>query len=194
YIKALTPPRSAGSKQQNATYLQQIYETVTQRISASDTDTEVRQKAVQSLGLLIGRTSGTQGSALLNQQSRLAGLQLINDRLRNELTRLASVRAIETVAALAQSSKEFTPEWVREVSLELGAQLRKSSRTLRGASLAALKRMAVNPACRENMDDETVQKIVQLLLPLILLDQDLHLIGPALVIIGSFANERPQLV
>jgi cullin-associated NEDD8-dissociated protein 1 len=194
YIKALTPPRSAGAKQQNATYLQQIYDTVTQRISASDTDTEVRQKAVQSLGLLIGRTSGTQGSTLLDQQSRLTGLQLISDRLRNELTRLASVRAIETIAVLAQSSKEFTPEWVREVSLELGAQLRKSSRTLRGASLAALKRMAVNPECRENMDDETVQKIVQLLLPLILVDQDLHLIGPALVIIGSFANERPQLV
>ncbi|THY87864.1 TIP120-domain-containing protein [Aureobasidium pullulans] len=194
YIKALTPPRSAGSKQQNATYLQQIYDTVIQRISASDTDTEVRQKAVQSLGLLIGRTSGPQGSALLSQQSRLSGLQLINDRLRNELTRLASVRAIETIAVLAQSSKEFTPEWVREVSLELGAQLRKSSRILRGASLTALKRVAANPACRENMDDETVQKIVQLLLPLILVDVDLHLIGPALVIIGSFANERPQLV
>jgi cullin-associated NEDD8-dissociated protein 1 len=194
YIKALTPPRSAGIKQQNATYLQQIHSTVIQCISAVDTDTEVRQKAVQSLGLLIGRTSGPQGSALLDQQSRLAGIQLISDRLRNELTRLASVKAIETIAVLAQSSQEFTPEWVRDVSLELGAQLRKSSRTLRGSSLAALKRIAANPACRENMDDETVQKIVQLLLPLILVDIDLHLIGPALVIIGSFANERPQLI
>ncbi|KAI5241891.1 TIP120-domain-containing protein [Aureobasidium subglaciale] len=192
YIKALTPPRSAGSKQQNAAYLQQIYDTVVQRISASDTDTEVRQKAVQSLGLLIGRTSG--GLALLSQQSRLSGLQLISERLRNELTRLASVKAIETVAVLAHDSQEFTPDWVRDVSLELGAQLRKSSRMLRGASLAALKRLAANPACRDNLDDETVQKIVQLLLPLILIDQDLHLIGPALVIIGSFANERPQLV
>lgn len=194
YIKALTPPRSAGSKQQNATYLQQIYDTVIQRISASDTDTEVRQKAVQALGLLIGRTSGPQGSALLDAQSRVSGLQLIGDRLRNELTRLAAVKAIETVAILAQSSKEFTPEWVRDVSLELGAQLRKASRSLRGASLSALKRLAANPACRENMDDDTVQKIIQLLLPLILVDVDLHLIGPALVIIGAFANERPQLV
>ncbi|GAB7351136.1 hypothetical protein MBLNU459_g1593t1 [Dothideomycetes sp. NU459] len=194
YIKALTPPRSAGLKQQNGAYLEQLYEVIVARISASDTDTEVRQKAVQALGLMIGRTSGQQGSSLLSHPNRLAGLQLISERLRNELTRLASVKAVDTIALLAQNKKEFKPEWVRDVSLELGAQLRKASRSLRGASLSALKRLAVNPACRENLDDESMTTIVQLLLPLILIDVDLHLIGPALVILGAFANDRPQLV
>lgn len=195
YIKALTPPRSAGLKQQqNSPHLKQLYEVIVQRISASDTDTEVRQKAVQALGLLVGRTSGPQGSSLLSQSNRSAGLQLISDRLKNELTRLASVKAVDTVALLAQNKKEFKPEWVRDVSLELGAQLRKASRSLRGASLSALKRLAVNPACRENLDDETMSQVVHLLLPLILVDVDLHLIGPALIILGAFANDRPELV
>lgn len=194
YIKALTPPRSAGTKAQNGRYLQDLYQVIIERIQASDTDTEVRQKAIHALGLLIGRTSGTQGSALLSQASRVEGLQIVSERLKNELTRLASVRAVDTVAFLATSKKEFEPEWVREVSLELGAQLRKASRSLRGSSLSALKRIAMNAACRENLDDESVTKIVQLLLPLILVDRDLHLIGPALLILGTFANDRPQLV
>ncbi|KAL1304209.1 hypothetical protein AAFC00_000631 [Neodothiora populina] len=194
YIKALTPPRSAGTKASNGQYLLQMYQVISERIQASDTDTEVRQKAIQALGLLIGRTSGSQGSALLDQASRFEGLRLVAERLKNELTRLASVRAIDTIAFLATSGKEFEPAWVQEVSLELGAQLRKASRSLRGSSLSALKRIATNPACRENLDDDGISKIIQLLLPLILVDKDLHLIGPALIILGTFANDRPQLV
>ena len=194
YIKAITPPRTAGTKAQNAQYLQQLYDVICDRIQSSDTDTEVRQKAVHALGLLVGRTSGPQGSALLSQESRFVGLQLIADRLKNELTRLASVRAVDTAAYLATSKTEFKPEWVREVSLELGAQLRKSSRTLRGSSLSALRRVATNAACRDNLDDATVKSIISFLLPLILVDKDLHLIGPALIILGTFANDRPQLV
>lgn len=193
YIKALTPPRSAASKQQNGTYLQQLYETITDRISANDADTEVRRKAIQALGLLIGRTSGSQGASLLSQDTRQAGMQLIGDRLRNELTRLASVRAVDTIAVLAQSSKELQPEWVQSVSLDLGAQLRKISRPLRGASLSALRMIAVNNACRECLDEETIAQLVENLLPL-LKDNDLHMLGPALVILGAFAKEKSELV
>ncbi|KAF1346242.1 armadillo-type protein [Delphinella strobiligena] len=194
YIKALTPPRSAGSKAQNGPYLQQLYQVIFDRIQTSDTDTEVRQGAIHALGLLIGRTSGSQGAALLSQGSRFDGLQLIVERLRNELTRLASVRAVDTVAFLAENKDEFKAEWVREVSLELASQLRKASRSLRGSSLSALKRIATNAASRDNLDDDTIKQIVQLLLPLILIDKDLHLIGPALIILGTFANDRPELV
>ena len=107
FIKALTPPRSAASKSQNGEYLAKIYQVVTERINASDTDTEVRQKAVQALGLLIGRTSGSAGEKLLSQQDRFAGQQLIAERLRNELTRLPCVRAVDTMAVLAQSKNDF---------------------------------------------------------------------------------------
>jgi cullin-associated NEDD8-dissociated protein 1 len=193
FIKALTPPRSAASKTQNGEYLTQLYQVVTERISASDTDTEVRQKAVQALGLLIGRTSGSAGEKLLVQQNRFAGQQLIADRLKNELTRLPCVRAVDTIAVLAQSQKDFKPDFVSNVALELAAQLRKASRSLRGASLSALRMLAVNEASRSCMDDKVVKQLVDLLVPL-LQAEDLHMMGPALVVLAAFARERPALV
>lgn len=193
YVKALTPPRSAASQPKNGAYLQSLFEVISQRIATTDTDTEVRQKAIHALGLLIGRTSGSQGSTLLSQSDRAAGLQIISERLQNELTRLASVRAVDIIAVLAQDKNELEPEWVREVSLALGSQLRKASRSLRGASLSALKMLAINSASRENLDDETMKRLVDMLLPLIN-EMDLHMLGPALIILGAFAKDRPQVV
>ena len=193
FVKALTPPRSAASKSSNGEYLSQIYRIITERVSAADTDTDVRQKAVQALGLLIGRTSGPAGEMLFRQQDRYAGEQLIAERLKNELTRLPCVRAVDTIAVLAQRKKDFKPDFVGTVALELGAQLRKASRGLRGASLSALRMLAVNQVSRECMDDAVVGQLVDMLIPLLQTD-DLHMMGPALVVLAAFAKDKPVLV
>ncbi|KAK3680062.1 hypothetical protein LTR78_000439 [Recurvomyces mirabilis] len=191
YIKALTPPRA--TKAQSGQYLSQLYQVAVERVGATDTDTEVRQKAVQALGLLIGRTSGSTGANLLSQNDRFAGQQIIAERLRNELTRLACVRAVDTIAVLAQSPQDFKPGWVDAVALELGAQLNKASRSLRGASLAALKMLAVNQASRESLSDSTISQLVSMLVSLLRPD-DLHMMGPALIVLAAFAKDRPTLV
>lgn len=193
FIKVLTPPRSAASKSQNGKYLTELYQVITERITASETDTEVRQKAIQALGLLIGRTSGSAGQKLLAQDNRFGGQQLIADRLKNELTRLPCVRAVDTIAVLAQSQKDFKPGFVGNVALELAAQLRKASRSLRGASLAALRMLAVNEASRSSMDEAVVEQLVELLVPLLHAD-DPHMMGPALVVLAAFAQDKPQIV
>lgn len=191
FIKALTPPRSAASK--TGDVLTNLYQVITARISAQDTDTEVRQKAVQTLGLLIGRTSGSAASSLLSQQDRLDGQQLISERMKNELTRLACVRAIDTIAVLAQNKKDFKPDFVNTVAIELGHQLRKSSRSLRGASLSALRMLAINQASRESMDDKVVSELTAMLVPLLSTD-DLHMMAPALYVLSAFVKDKPQLV
>lgn len=191
FIKALTPPRSAAGK--NGDALTQLYQVIVDRIAASDTDTEVRQKAVQALGLIIGRTSGTTASTLLSQEDRFAGQQLIAERMKNELTRLACVRAIDTIAVLAQNKKDFKPDFVGTVAVELGAQLRKSSRSLRGASLSALRMLAVNQASRETMSDGIVSSLVEALVPL-LEPKDLHMMSPALIVLAAFTKDKPKLV
>ncbi|KAK3109619.1 hypothetical protein LTR53_016940, partial [Teratosphaeriaceae sp. CCFEE 6253] len=193
FIKSLTPPRSGASRSQNGQCLFELYQVITERIAAADTDTEVRQRAVQALGLLVGRTSGSAGLSLLSQEDRFAGQQLIADRLKNELTRLACVRAVDIIAVLAQSKKDFKPEWVSNVALELGAQFNKSSRSLRGASLSALRMLSINQASRECMDDQTIAQLIRMLVSLLKPD-DLHMLGPALIVLGAFAKERPALV
>ncbi|KAF2658931.1 TIP120-domain-containing protein [Lophiostoma macrostomum CBS 122681] len=190
-VKALTPPRSASSGSQNQQHLEQLYDALVHRISANDADLEVRQNAIHVLGLFLGRSSGTQG--LVSPQKRIAGLELLFDRLKNELTRLASVRAIDAVASLTKGENELAPKWVRGVALELGAQLRKASRVLRGASLSALRTLSLNVISRQQLDGKTKSQIVELLLPL-LSASDLHLLGPALIILATFVKDDAKSV
>jgi cullin-associated NEDD8-dissociated protein 1 len=188
-IKALTPPRSAATGAQNQQYLEPLYDTLVSRISANDADLEVRQSAIHVLGLLLGRSSGTEG--LISSQKRTAGLELLADRLKNELTRLASVRAIDSIAAHTKAQNELSAKWVQSVALELGAQLRKASRVLRGASLSALRTLALNERSRKQLDSRTKAQIVDLLLPL-LNASDLHLLGPALIILATFVQDDAE--
>ncbi|KAF9700738.1 hypothetical protein EKO04_001859 [Ascochyta lentis] len=190
-IKALTPPRSAASGAQNQQYLEPLYDTLVSRISANDADLEVRQSAIHVLGLFLGRSSGTEG--LLSSQKRAAGLELLADRLKNELTRLASVRAIDSIAAHTRAQNELSAKWVRGVALELGAQLRKASRVLRGASLSALRTLALNERSRSQLDSQTKAQVVDLLLPL-LNASDLHLLGPALIILATFIQDDAKSI
>lgn len=190
-IKALTPPRSATSGTQNQELLEQLYEALVNRIAANDADVEVRRSAIHVLGLLLGRSSGAEG--LLSSQKRTTGLELLSDRLRNELTRLASVRAIDSIAAHTKAPDELSASWVRDVTLELGAQLRKASRALRGASLSALRTLSLNPLSRSQLDGKTKAAVVDLLLPL-LNATDLHLLGPALIVLATFVKDDAQAI
>ncbi|KAH9877830.1 hypothetical protein J1614_003047 [Plenodomus biglobosus] len=190
-VKALTPPRSAATGSNTQQYLDQLYEVLVDRIAANDADVEVRRSAIHVLGLLLGRTSGTEG--LLSPQKRSAGLELLGDRLKNELTRLASVRAIDSIAAHTKTANELSAQWVRSVALELGAQLRKASRALRGASLSALRTLSLNSHPRSQLDGQTKAQIVDMLLPL-LNSTDLHLLGPALIILATFIKDDAQAI
>jgi cullin-associated NEDD8-dissociated protein 1 len=195
FVKALTPPRSAASKGQNGVVVKQLFDVIVDRISASDSDADVRQKAIRALGLLIGRTSSAAGSSLLPQEDRFAGQRLLADRLNNELTRLASVRAVDTIAVLATNKDNFPPGWVDTVALILSAQLRKASRSLRGASLTALRMLAVNKVSRTCMSERVVDETTRMLVPLFdARELDLHMAGPALIVLAAFADQYPQLV
>ena len=190
-VKALTPPRSAASGSETQQHLDQLYDALVVRIAANDADVEVRRSAIHVLGVLLGRSSGSQD--LLSSSKRVAGLQLLEDRLKNELTRLASVRAIDSIAAHTKAQDELSAKWVRNVALELGAQLRKASRALRGASLSALRTLALNPQSRTHLDGQTKAQVVEMLLPL-LNANDLHLLGPALIILATFVKDDAQAI
>lgn len=192
-VKALTPPRSRMTSQKNQGDLQKLFQVVIGRISSNDADLEVRQRAIHALGILLARTSGPEGDSLLSDTDRTAALDLLEERLKNETTRLAAVRAIDTVAALTTNEKQLKPKWIREVSLELSAQLRKANRSLRGASLAALKNLIVAPASRSALDAATIEGLVSALIPL-LTPSDLHLLGPTLMVLATLVSDNSKLV
>lgn len=192
-VKALTPPRSKSVGLNHKSDLQKLHQVLVARISANDADLEVRQRAIHGLGIMLARTSSPEGSALLSSADRTASLEILSDRLKNETTRLAAVRAIDTVAALTTNQDQLSATWVRVVSLELSSQLRKANRSLRGASLAALKNLVLSPAARASLDATTIQGLVGALLPLIT-TVDLHLLGPALLVLSALVLDNPPLV
>ena len=192
-VKALTPPRSRGMGLRHQADLQNLYQVIISRVGANDADLEVRQRAIHALGILLARTASGEGSRLISQSDRIAALDILKDRLKNETTRLSAVRAVDTVAALTTSKDQLQPAWIRDVSLELAAQLRKADRSLRGASLGALKNLVVTPAARNSLDTPTVNGLISALLPL-LNTADLHLLGPTLLVLAALVEDEPRVV
>lgn len=193
-IKAITPPRSRLTAQKYKSELSKLYTVIMDRVSSNDADTEVRNKALHALGTLLSRTSGGEGTALLPDADRRAALNELLKRLNSETTRLAAVRAIDTVAALStDGSFAFDNQWVQQVATGLAAQLRKANRSLRGSSVQALNHLVHSPAAKSDFDDQTVQSIVEALVPVIT-NNDAQLLGPGLLVLARLVRSKPQLV
>ncbi|GES60245.1 cullin binding protein CanA [Aspergillus terreus] len=192
-VKALTPPRVSSTSQDLASQLEKLYDVVLSRITDTSADLEVRQRAIHVFGVLLARTSGEKGAAFLSPDRRSKGLLILVDRLKNETTRLAAVRAVDDVAVLCERDTDVTSAWVSEVTTELGAQLRKSDRVLRGASLEALRSLAMNPSTRAHYDNETMSKLEDCILPLISAE-DFHFLAPALIILAKLIPGNSQLL
>jgi cullin-associated NEDD8-dissociated protein 1 len=97
------------------------------------------------------------------------------------------------VAASAASNADFEPVWIREVTLELSAQLRKANRSLRGSSVQALKHLILSPDAKGALDKITVSGLIAAILPVIN-NNDAHLLGPTLEILANIVEDNVKLV
>ncbi|KAI0396864.1 TATA-binding protein interacting [Xylariaceae sp. FL0594] len=192
-VKAITPPRAKLTSQKYKPQLHKLYDTIMNRTSANDADTEVRQRAIQALGTLIARTSTSEGLALLPAEKRKTGLDVLLDRVRNETTRLHAVRAIDSVALYSSMPGVLDASWIQSVTLELCGQLRKANRALRGSSVLALQHLVVCPATKGSLSDATVNGIVEAIQPVIAAN-DSHLLAPALLVIAQLQLENPKVI
>lgn len=192
-VKVMTPPRAKNMGDKNKSELDKLYQVLIERSSANDADAEVRQRAIHALGVLVSRTASAEGAKLLTSDKRSDALKVLQERLKSETTRLSAVRAIDQVAASAESADQLDKAWVQDIALELAAQLRKANRSLRGSSIMALKHLSLSPAAKEDLEPDTVQGIVSSLMPAIT-NSDSHLLGPSLVILADLVVKHPKLV
>lgn len=192
-IKVLTPPRSGGTEQQRRSFLVDIYDALVGRATSTDADLEVRQRAIRALGVLLARTSGSNNLKLLSTNDRSNALNILQDRLKNETTRLSAVKAVDLITSSATDMNDLPSAWMRLITLELGAQLRKADRILRGASLTALRNLVSNSVALTSLDDEAVYNLAEMLLPL-LNANDLGLLGLSTAILGRLVQRSPKKV
>lgn len=183
--KAITPPRSRMTAQKYKGDLLKVFDVIIDRATAADVDAEVRQKAIHALGTLLARTSDAEGANLLPVAKRNNGLTVISERLKNETSRLAAIKAVEDVTS--HSSATFDAAWTRDVATELSAQLRKSNRSLRSASIQALEHLMLSSTGQQSVDEATKQTVADALLPIIA-NNDSQLLGPSLRILASLVK------
>ena len=190
FAKALTPPRLPHSNKDHAVHLEKLYSTILAKVIDNNSDLDVRHRAIQAFGVLLARTCSTQ---LLSSGARAKGFQVLQERLKNETTRLPSARAVGTLVSAVTAHDGVETSWVRDISLELAAQLRKADRSLRSSCLDALQNMALNTVTAEHYDAMTIQSLQAMLLPLISIT-DLHLLTPALIILARLIPANPETI
>jgi len=192
-IKVITPPRMSGAGEPSKRYIEELFDAVINKVRANEIDLEVRQSAIQALGVILARTSGPRVSKLLPATKRSKALETLLERLKNETTRNSSVRAIDNLAVSPLDADDLPSAWVREVALELAQQLRKADRALRSSSLTALKHLTGNPAAISRLDDQTIGTLVTLLLPIIDATA-LGLLSTAMGVLADLATQSPKQV
>lgn len=188
-VKALTPPRSASTNKQSTAQVSQILETVMAIAGAKGSDLETRKHAILVIGTLVGRTLTPQGAKLINAQQRQSALDMLHECCKNETTRYATIRAIDVLGAQSPIGATFNPAWFKDITTELGNQLRKADRALRTASLAALRTLLADRQGSKNLADPN--QLAALLMPL-LSSNDLHMTGLCLVIYAALVRDSPS--
>lgn len=117
---------------ENVQYINQIYKVTLNVLNTSDADQEVKERSIMCLGTLLAQV----GDVLQSQQRQAWDVLL--ERLRNEVTRLISVKTLNVVSQSPIAAGEELQRCVLVAVEDISLLLRKSNRPLRIASLECL--------------------------------------------------------
>lgn len=173
-------PLDSPSNFDFAPFTSDLYHCTLVRLRAADIDQEVKERAIACMGQIICNL----GDYLQGELPTC--LPIFLDRLRNEITRLTTVKALTKVAAspLRIDLKPILGEGVPM----LGSFLRKNQRALKLSTLALLDTLVNNYSSALNND--LLNKVLMELPPL-LSESDLHIAQQALNLLTSIAKLQP---
>ncbi|XP_077518379.1 cullin-associated and neddylation-dissociated 1 isoform X1 [Amblyomma americanum] len=162
-------------------YVKDIFECTLTKLKASDIDQEVKERAITCMGYILCHL----GDSL---QAELAVcLPIFLDRLRNEITRLTTVKALTKVAG-SPLHIDLSPV-LCECVLALATFLRKNQRALKLASLTLLDTLVRNySAC---LSQDMVATVMQEL-PALINETDLHISQLTLNLLTSISKVHQQ--
>ncbi|OBZ85871.1 Cullin-associated NEDD8-dissociated protein 1 [Choanephora cucurbitarum] len=166
-------------------WIESIYQATVDILNTSDADQEVKERSIMCLGSLLAQV----GDILSVQQPEAWDLLL--ERLRNEVTRLITVRTLTTVSQSPVAAGEALARCVLVAINDVSLLLRKSNRPLRIACLECLT-ILVNQFGK-TMSAQQFHTILLELKPL-MTDNDLHLLPLALKTVESILKASPSSV
>ncbi|KAI9103255.1 armadillo-type protein [Phlyctochytrium arcticum] len=171
-------------------HMQSLYKTAFERLQSPDIDLEVKERAIMALGVIISQA----GDLLPGEQIRGVAFPLLVDRLKNELTRLTTVRVITSIAesplADTEAKQNISLQTVLpDIIPEIASYLRKSHRQLRVASLQSLE--TIIRRYSKQIAPDVYPNILNDVRPL-LSDSDLHILPLAMSLICVIINNGPS--
>jgi len=157
-----------------------LYEAVLVRLTAQDQDQEVKERAISCMAVTVALL----GNYLNAQQEQV--LNVLLERLRNEITRLTAVKAFSTITS-SPLRLDLSPVLSPAVA-ELTSFLRKANRLLRQASLETLIAMVKSQS--EALGAAELDALVVEAANLVT-DEDLHLAAQSLRLCCTLLAAQP---
>ncbi|XP_067009322.1 cullin-associated NEDD8-dissociated protein 1 [Anabrus simplex] len=158
----------------------ELYRCTLIRLKAADIDQEVKERAISCMGQIICNL----GDYLQGELHTC--LPIFLDRLRNEITRLTTVKALTKVAG-SPLRIDLRPILGEAIPI-LGSFLRKNQRALKLSTLTLLDTLVRNYS--NALNSELLNKVIVELSPL-LCEADLHIAQLTLTLLTSIAQLHP---
>uniref|UniRef100_A0A131XVQ6 Putative tata-binding protein-interacting protein n=1 Tax=Ixodes ricinus TaxID=34613 RepID=A0A131XVQ6_IXORI len=180
-VKVLRPLEGTEPSFAFEPYVADIYQCTLAKLKAADIDQEVKERAITCMGQILCHL----GDRL--QPELAVCLPIFLDRLRNEITRLTTVKALTRVAG-SRLHIELSPMLPDCVPV-LSSFLRKNQRALKLATLTLLDTLVRNYS--SSLSPEMVSTVMRELPPLIS-EADLHISQLTLQLLTSMSRVHQQ--
>lgn len=180
FVKVIRPLTSPSSYD-FAPFTSDIYQCTLARLKAADIDQEVKERAISCMGQIICNLGDYLKSELP------VCLPILLDRLRNEITRLTTVKALTKIAA-SPLRIDLRPILTDGIPI-LGSFLRKNQRALKLSTLLLLDTLLENYPSAISTD--MLSKVTVELAPLVS-ESDLHIAQLTLTLLTSIAKIQPN--
>lgn len=180
-VKVIRPLDTPSSGFDFTPWTAELYNCTLIRLKAADIDQEVKERAISCIGQIIYSL----GDYLQGELDTC--LPILLDRLKNEITRLTTVKALTKVAA-SPLRIDLRPI-LSEAMPILGSFLRKNQRALKLCTLTLLD-VLVN-SYHTSCSPQLLAKVLQEL-PALLSEADLHIAQLSLKLLTSIAKLLPS--
>lgn len=160
-----------------------LFDVIAKRLERNDSDQELRENCLDCIGVLVATAGDLLGDKL--QQA----FALMSDKVRNEITRLATVKAIARVAASSACTGQHFSEFLQTVADDVVFLLRQSNRQLRMAAFDALG--TILSRLSTQVSDATAEGVLTQVQPTIGIDADVSTFPQSLRVVGLVAIAAP---
>ncbi|XP_026534350.1 cullin-associated NEDD8-dissociated protein 1-like [Notechis scutatus] len=162
-------------------YVTDLFSATLKRLKAADIDQEVKERAISCMGQIVSNLGDYLSSELQ------ATLKIFLERLKNEITRLTTVKALTLIAN--SSLKIDLRPILAEVFPILASFLRKNQRALKLSTLTALDILIRNYSDSLKL---AMIECVLMELPDLISENDMHVSQVAIVFLTTLAKVYPS--